>query len=107
MTKIRLAEAAERSGLTVTALRKEAARGRLKIYRVANKDFTTLEEIDRIFEQCQIPPKEPASGSGQLLREMEKSFNKLAGSSSTMDDTLARAALLQRVKRLKDGSPRI
>src|ERR1700752_5366194 len=107
MSKLRLAEAAERYSLKVAALRQEAARGRLKIFRVANKDYTSLEEIERMFEQCQIPPKEPAYGSGQLLREMEKSFNKLAGLSSTMDDTLARAALLQRVKRLKDGSPRI
>jgi hypothetical protein len=107
MSKIRLAEAAKRYGLTVASLRKEAARGRLKIFRVANKDYTTLEEIDRMFEQCQIPPKEPACGYGQQLREMEKSYNKLAGSSSTEADTLARDALLARVAKLKRGSQRI
>jgi len=108
MTKIRLAEAAERSGLTVSALRKEVARGRLKIFRVANKDYTSLEEIERMFEQCQIQPKEPASGYGQQLRgNLAKSFNTLAGLSSIECDTLALDALQMRVKRLKNSSPRI
>jgi hypothetical protein len=43
---LRLADAAAlafpHGGMTAAGLRKEAAKGRLAIFRIANKDFTTL-----------------------------------------------------------------
>ena len=45
--------------MTVSGLRREAARGRLRIERIAGKDFTTLNEIKRMRELCRVPAREP------------------------------------------------
>ena len=52
---MRLREAADMFGLAVGGLRREAARGRLAIFRVSGKDFTTAAEMQRMFEQCRFP----------------------------------------------------
>ena len=49
-------------GMGVSGLRREAGRGNLKIYKMANKDFTTLRDINDMREKCRAIPKEPASG---------------------------------------------
>ncbi|WP_238193793.1 excisionase [Methylobacterium frigidaeris] len=67
---LRLADAARLAfpagGMTAASLRREAAKGRLSIERIAGKDFTTLAAIERMRELCRLPPKEishnPASG---------------------------------------------
>lgn len=41
--------------MTASGLRREAARGRLRIERIANKDFVTLAEIKRMRELCLVP----------------------------------------------------
>ena len=55
---LRLSEAAKiafpRGGMTVAGLRREAKRGRLAIYRIAGKDFTTLNHIKGMSEQCRV-----------------------------------------------------
>jgi hypothetical protein len=38
--------------MTASGLRREAARGRLRVERIAGKDFTTLDEIKRMRELC-------------------------------------------------------
>ena len=48
--------------MTASGLRREAAKGRLKIQKIANKHFTTLREIEKMRELCHDTPKEPASG---------------------------------------------
>lgn len=45
--------------MTISGLRREAARGRLRIERIAGKDFTTLDEIKRMRELCRVPTREP------------------------------------------------
>lgn len=54
--RIRLAKAAEITGVSVSSLRTEARRGRLVIWRVAGKDWTSLAEIDKMFDLCRIQP---------------------------------------------------
>ena len=49
-------------GIGVSGLRREAGRGNLRIYKMANKDFTTLRDINDMREKCRAIPKEPASG---------------------------------------------
>lgn len=44
--------------MTASGLRREAARGRLRIERIANKDFVTLTEIKRMRELCRVPANE-------------------------------------------------
>ncbi len=60
-TPLRLARAAEIAfpggGMTASGLRKEAAKGRLSIHRVANKDFVTLAAIDAMLADCRVEPK--------------------------------------------------
>lgn len=59
-TPLRLAVAASiafpQGGVTVTSLRLEASRGRLKIERIAGKDFTTLAAIDEMRRLCEVVP---------------------------------------------------
>src|ERR1035437_6692922 len=52
--------------MTASGLRKEAARGRLVIERIAGKDYTTLANIERMRELCRVEAKAPVCGSGQL-----------------------------------------
>jgi hypothetical protein len=59
---LRLADAARLAfpagGMTAAGLRREAARGRLTIERIAGKDFTTLAAIEKMRVLCRVPPKE-------------------------------------------------
>jgi hypothetical protein len=47
-------------GMTASGLRREAARGRLTIERIAGKDFTTLAAITTMREKCRAQPPLPA-----------------------------------------------
>ncbi len=50
-------------GMTVSGLRKEAAKGRLVIERIAGKDFVTLAAITDMRAACRNPePKRSRSG---------------------------------------------
>ena len=50
-------------GMTVSGLRKEAAKGRLVIEHIAGKDFVTLAAIDDMRAACRNPvPKRSPSG---------------------------------------------
>ena len=57
---LRLSKAAKLAfpdgSMTASGLRREAARGRLRIERIANKDFVTLAEIKRMRELCRVSP---------------------------------------------------
>ncbi len=66
---LRLADAIEiafpRGGITVSGLRKEAAKGRLIIERIAGKDFVTLAAINAMRAECRISdPRRSRSGPG-------------------------------------------
>ena len=62
---ISLDKAAALSGLDVAALRTEAKKGHLSIFRVAGKDHTTAEALQRMFEQCRVSQRVPVCGLGQ------------------------------------------
>ena len=55
---LRLDDAAKHSGLPVSALRTEKRKGRLAVARIAGKDFTTLADIQRMFDLCREQAKE-------------------------------------------------
>src|SRR3954466_12701521 len=70
--------------MTASGLRREAARGRLRVERVANKDFTSLQAIDEMRKLCRVEQKAPDSGCVQRPVAPIKDFVELqAGSSST------------------------
>lgn len=54
---IPLKQAAEQFGFTVSTLRAEAKRGRLNIYRIGNKLYTTPADVRRMVVSCRIVPK--------------------------------------------------
>lgn len=98
---ITLGEACElypRSRLTKSTLRAEAARGRLTIFRIGKRDYTTVAFMRDMVRRCQdedyrrdsISTLQEASG----LSEMDKALS-------------AQAALNQTVVALKQGLPRI
>jgi hypothetical protein len=43
-----------RGGMTVSGLRREIARGRLEVEKIAGKQFTTLANINRMRELCRV-----------------------------------------------------
>ncbi len=83
----------------VSSLRREAARGRLTLWRVAGKDMTTLNEVRSMIERCRVQPSLPACGSG-----LPGDHETPSGSSSTMDVRSALAAARMRASRLKESS---
>src|ERR1017187_3144919 len=80
--------------MTASGLRKEAARGRLVIERIAGKDYTTLANIERMRELCRVQIKGLDCGFVQK-NEMQTGRSESARSgSSEMDRArLARGAL--------------
>lgn len=94
--RVRLAAAGAHFGLTVGSLRAEAKRGRLVIWRVAGKDFTSLEEVDKMFDLCRVEPKERVYGSDPPGRD-----TRLSGSSRTPDTSAALAAARLKLARMK------
>ena len=82
-----------------SSLRREASRGRLRVWRVAGKDMTTLREIRRMLDRCLVSDCRPGSGSGHPITTEGPS-----GLSSTGADSTALAAARMRVKTLKEGS---
>lgn len=94
-----------KGGMTASGLRREAARGRLVIERVAGKDYTTLSEIKRMREKCRVAVKArdsgcaPSDGTKEGLSPIPP-----AGSLSTDDIRKARDAALMTVEALKKRS---
>jgi hypothetical protein len=85
--------------MTASGLRREVAKGRLTIDRVASKDYTCLREIEKMRTQCRIQPRAPDCGSGQ-----PEGKKKPSGSSETGSDKSALAAALMTAKRLSKSS---
>jgi hypothetical protein len=73
-------------------LRREAARGRLVIERVAGKDYTTLAHIDRMREQCRLVVKAQDSNCDRPDAAPDVSPIPPPGASSTDDISAAQAA---------------
>jgi hypothetical protein len=55
--------------MTASGLRREGARGRLTIERIAGKDYTTLANIERMRELCRVEAKVPGCGFGNVADE--------------------------------------
>src|SRR5437764_3717708 len=70
--------------MTASGLRREAARGRLTIERIAGKDFTTLDEIKRMRELCRVQVKELDCSNESGDTAAEHLSPKPSGSSKTV-----------------------
>lgn len=108
-TPLRLADAAARAfpggGVTVCSLRREAAKGRLAIMRIAGKDFTTLADIREMQQKCLVNQKARTFGFDQPTETPpESSSSAPDGSSRTEAVKSAQDALRETVKALKQSS---
>lgn len=99
-TPQRLAVVAAQFGLTAAALRTEAKRGRLVIARVAGKDWTSVEAVREMFENCRVTPEALTYG---LDRRADVAIPP-SGSFETPDARIALASALAAVAKLKSGS---
>jgi hypothetical protein len=86
--------------MTISGLRKEAARGRLVIERIAGKDFTTLAAIANMRALCRLDQVPQGSISASAAME------PTPGSSSTADAKSAQAHLRTIAERLRGRSKR-
>jgi hypothetical protein len=93
-----LKEAADLYRLKISTLRAEAARGRLDIFRLGKRDYTTLESLRSMVRRCQEDDPRRASPS---------TAPEGPGLSETARATSARAALNQTVLVLRNGLPNI
>src|SRR5437868_10831373 len=84
--------------MTASGLRREAARGRLIVERVAGKDFTTLEHVDRMRELCRVQAKEPGFTNEKPGTAGENSSRKPSGSLGTAAKISPQDALRARLK---------
>jgi hypothetical protein len=98
-TPLRLADAVElafpNGGMTVSGLRREAAKGRLAISIIAGKQFTTLRAIREMIETCRVGPKVPVLNSSAPRGAARRS-----GSSATVNTARARDAALASLSKL-------
>lgn len=101
-TRIRLATAAAlafpEGNVSAKWLQSQGRRGLLDIWRIAGKDFTTLDAIERMLEECRAQPSRPASisESGQGV--------KPSSSSSIAEKKSALAAAQAASMKLKQSS---
>lgn len=104
-TPLRLDDAAAiaypKGGMTGATLRREAAKGRLAVERVAGKLYTTLADIEEMRRRCRELPKAPGFGSSPSGNEEPTSSAPSGASLTTEDLSAARDAALRNAERLK------
>jgi hypothetical protein len=68
--------------MTAAGLRREAARGRLVIERIAGKDFTTLANIERMRELCRVEAKVHGSTLGSAASAPPSGLSSIVAAKS-------------------------
>src|ERR1700738_474885 len=86
-------------GMTVSGLRREAARGRLIIERIANKDFTSLRNIEEMRKSCRVKAEGRACGGEKNAASVEELPRRERGLLLTVASTTPRDALLARIEK--------
>src|SRR5262245_60817872 len=93
-----LQEASDLYRLKISTLRAEAGRGRLEIFRLGKRDYTTVDAMREMIRKCQ------EEGRRRACTLIQDEAN---GQSETERASSAQAALKQTVTALKQGLPRI
>src|SRR2546426_9975013 len=92
--------------MTASGLRREGARGRLTVERIAGRDYTTLANIERMRKLCRVEAKAHTCGSGRSSGTVaEKSYVAQPGSSSTAVAKSPQDALRAKLQRRRTSSP--
>lgn len=92
---ITLKDAAKHFGFSVYLLRAEAARGRLTVYQIGSRYYTTPADVREMVSQCRVDQKAPASTFTRSVRR---------GSSETDRASSALAAANEIALALKSSS---
>src|SRR4051794_12885363 len=79
-----------------SGLRREAARGRLAIERIAGKDYTTLHSIEQMRALCRVQPKGYDCGLNQKSATPTASLLGARHGSSETDRVRSARAVLER-----------
>ena len=87
--------------MSAGALRREAKRGRLRIERIAGRDYTTMRAIEEMRQLCHVHPKDLAS------TDDGDTAGKPFGLSETANTRRAQGALKTTLKELKKRSKSI
>lgn len=108
-TILRLADAARLAfpdgSITVTSLRREAAKGHLTVWRIAGKDMTSLAEIELMKDRCRVNAKVQGFGfDPSASTPTEPSKSDPAGSSLMEAGITAQDALRIKLLKLKESS---
>ena len=93
--EITLQDAAQHFGFTVLTLRAEAGRGRLTIYKIGRRYYTTPGDIREMVTKCRVDQK---------ARDFTSIRNARRGSSEMASSASALAAANETVQRLKNIS---
>src|ERR1700730_10885103 len=81
--------------MTASGLRRECARGRLVIERIAGKDYTTLRAIGQMRELCRVESLGRASGCRPPTAAATGIPSRRYGASKTVDTSTAQATALR------------
>jgi hypothetical protein len=92
---ITLKDAAQHFGFSVYSLRTEAEKGRLTIYKVGKRYYTTPADVKEMVNQCRVDRKAPASTWTRAAN---------SGQSETERASSALAAARETAERLKNSS---
>ena len=92
---ITLKQASEEFPFTVSTLRAEADRGRLTIYQIGRRHYTTRADIRGMVQKCRVEPR---------VRDSISIRKEANGSSVTERFFSAQAAANETVQRLKNSS---
>ena len=92
---ITLKDAASHFGFTVSTLKAEAGRGRLTIYKIGKRYYTTPADIREMVNQCRVEQKGRAF---TLIRGADSGLSETDRASS------AQAALNETMLRLRNSS---
>src|ERR1700738_4953650 len=85
--------------MTASGLRREAARGRLVVERIAGKDYTTLRNIEEMRKKCRDQVREPDCGSNPQPTHPTAGFAGTPIGSSEMDRAKSARAALHKIAR--------
>ena len=84
---ITLKDAAQHFGFSVYTLRTEADRGRLAIYKIGKRYYTTPADIKEMVNQCRVDQKGRGftliRSAGSTSSETERSLSALAAANET------------------------
>ncbi len=92
---ITLKDAAQHYGYSVYTLRTEADRGRLAIYKIGKRYYTTPADIKEMVRQCRVDQK---------VRDFTSIRSAISGPSETERASSALAAARETALRLKSSS---